>query len=107
MKKFYSIEVLRFLSSIAVIIYHYEIFFFRFNDLNQFKILGDYNLLPFNNFLNYLYVYGDHGVQMFWCISGFIISYMYLDNIRFKDSKKFFVNRFTRLYPLHFITFNY
>ena len=41
---------------------------------------------------------------MFWCISGFIISYMYLDNIRFKDSKKFFVNRFTRLYPLHFIT---
>ena len=26
------------------------------------------------------------------------------DNIRFKDSKKFFVNRFTRLYPLHFIT---
>lgn len=104
MKKIYLIELLRFLSSIGVILHHYEIFFFRFNELNNIKISDNFELLPLNHILKLFYIYGDYGVQMFWCISGFIISYIYLDRIKSNDAKKFFVNRFSRLYPLHFIT---
>tara|TARA_B110000438_G_scaffold277268_1_gene299752 strand:+ start:949 stop:1842 length:894 start_codon:yes stop_codon:yes gene_type:complete len=54
--------------------------------------------------MNLFYKYGDYGVQMFWCISGFIISYVYLSKNYKVSSKEFFLNRFSRLYPLHFIT---
>jgi len=98
----YSIEILRFFSSIFVIIYHYEYFFFRtLNFKDNSKI---HDALPFDNFINWIYVYGDYGVQIFWCISGFVISYIYLDKINSISFKKFAGNRISRLYPLHLIT---
>ena len=104
-KKIYLIEILRFFASISVVIYHYKIFFFTFNDLNSVKIT-DKNVesLPFGEYLFFFYRFGDYGVHLFWTISGFVISYVYLDNIKNYDWKTFFVNRFSRLYPLHFIT---
>jgi peptidoglycan/LPS O-acetylase OafA/YrhL len=46
------------------------------------------------------------GVHLFWCISGFIFFWKYSDAIasRTISGKKFFVLRFSRLYPLHFVT---
>ena len=46
------------------------------------------------------------GVQVFWCISGYIFSWKYLDAIanRAVSAREFFVLRFSRLYPLHFVT---
>lgn len=102
--KIYLVELLRFISSISVLIYHYQVYFFQYNKYNEIDVLNNLDLLPFNSFLQIFYKYGDYGVQMFWCLSGFIMSYIYLDKIKFINKKTFFINRFSRLYPLHFIT---
>ena len=41
---------------------------------------------------------------MFWAISGFVFAFVYLDKKKEITGKKFFINRFSRLYPLHFAT---
>ena len=104
MRKLYLVELLRFISSISVLIYHYKIFFFQFNGYLELNLNNKLFLLPFNSIINVFYKYGDYGVQMFWCISGFIISYVYLNKKYRVTSKEFFIYRFSRLYPLHFIT---
>ena len=104
MRKLYLVELLRFISSISVLIYHYKIFFFQLNSYLGLNLNNQLFLLPLNSFINLFYKYGDYGVQMFWCISGFIISYVYLNKKYKVSSKEFFLNRFSRLYPLHFIT---
>ena len=104
MRKLYLVELLRFISSISVLIYHYKIFFFQFNGYLELNLNNTLFLLPFNSVMNVFYKYGSYGVQMFWCISGFIISYVYLSKKYRITSKEFFINRFSRLYPLHFIT---
>jgi peptidoglycan/LPS O-acetylase OafA/YrhL len=108
-KKIYSIEILRFFASISVLIYHYKIFFFIVNKFYNFNYSNPsdnlfLSSLPFNSILNLLYKYGDNGVQVFWCISGFIMSYVYLEQKNKINGKSFFLNRFSRLYPLHFAT---
>ena len=103
-EKLYLVELLRFLSSISVLIYHYQVYFFQYNKFNYIEILNNLKDLPFNFFLILFYKYGDYGVQMFWCISGFIISYVYIDKIKSVSAKNFFINRFSRLYPLHLLT---
>ena len=107
--KIYSIEVLRFLASISVLIYHYKIFFFIANRFNDFTYIDPSNSLfisdlPFNSVLSIFYRFGDYGVQVFWCISGFIMSYVYLEQENKINAKSFFFNLFSRLYPLHFAT---
>ena len=91
------------MSSISVLIYHYKIFFFQYNGYLKLNFNNQLDQLPFNYVLNLFYRYGDYGVQMFWCISGFIMSYVYLNREKI-TTKEFFINRFSRLYPLHFIT---
>jgi peptidoglycan/LPS O-acetylase OafA/YrhL len=41
---------------------------------------------------------------MFYAISGFVFAYVYLSTNKKVSGKEFFVNRFARLYPLHFAT---
>ena len=103
-KKLYLIELLRFLSAASVVIYHYQIYFFQMNHFNEVNILENLESLPFNSILNLFYKFGDYGVHMFFCISGFIMSFVYLDKTKEVNAKKFFISRFSRLYPLHFIT---
>lgn len=90
-----SLELLRFFASISVVIYHYK---YVLSGNNPDLVSG----LPFNDILNFLYDYGRYGVHIFFTISGFIFAYIYLEsNI---TGRVFFVNRFARLYPLHFLT---
>ena len=100
--KLLGLEVIRFISAVAVLIWHYQHFFHfagkpaHFNNIDQ----------PFYQALRLFYDYGYYGVQVFWCISGFIFFWKYRDTIAGKmiDYKTFFVLRFSRLYPLHFVT---
>lgn len=96
--KIYSLELLRFFSSLAVVIGHYKFFFLPFNS-------NSYNMLSENYFMSLAesLKLGMHGVYIFFCISGVVFSITYLnkDFISFKD---FFFKRFARLYPLHFAT---
>jgi peptidoglycan/LPS O-acetylase OafA/YrhL len=104
MKKIYSIELLRFFSISLVLLWHYKFFFFVSNKYYKFNIETEKILLPFYNILKKFYNAGYYGVELFWCISGFIISYIYLSYSKKVSAKKYFINRFSRLYPLHLLT---
>ena len=71
-KKISSIEFIRFIAALTVVIHHYHYVFNKFNELTI-------QSLPFFSFLNIFYKYGPYAVHVF-------------------------INRFARLYPLHFIT---
>jgi peptidoglycan/LPS O-acetylase OafA/YrhL len=95
------IELLRFFASFSVLIWHYQHFSLASIDTSYNK-----NELPFTQLLRIFYEIGGSGVLVFWCISGYIFFYKYEELISKNkiNFKKFFVNRFSRLYPLHFIT---
>jgi peptidoglycan/LPS O-acetylase OafA/YrhL len=54
------------------------------------------NLYPYGNFFGTTFKYGNLGVQFFFIISGFVISYT-LENT--EGALSFFTNRFIRLFP--------
>lgn len=100
--KLLILEIIRFLSAFAVIVWHYNLFFFI--EKNPTNILNEN--LPFYSFLRLFYNFGLEGVILFWGISGFIFFWKYDDLIsqNLISAKKFFIYRFSRLYPLHFLT---
>lgn len=100
--KLHGLEILRFISAIAVLIWHYQHFFY--NGLHKENFYRDRQ--PFYDYLEYFYSYGYIGVQIFWCISGFIFFWKYrlIINQKLISFEKFFVLRMSRLYPLHIIT---
>ena len=104
MKKISSIELLRFISAMMVLIWHYQQFYLPYNFFSDIEITAiDRNHQPFYHYLSLFYNYGNRGVDFFFIISGYVFAYVYLINkkIYFKN---FFINRLARLYPLHFLT---
>jgi peptidoglycan/LPS O-acetylase OafA/YrhL len=100
--KLLGLEVLRFLTAFAILIYHYQHFSFVADkpvDLVQ-------EHLPLHGLLQVFYRFGASGVWIFWGISGFIFFWKYRDAIADQSVSgwKFFVLRFSRLYPLHLVT---
>ena len=100
--KLLGLEGLRFLATFAVLLWHYQHFAFAPGQLGEFPKAG----LPFYDILFPFYEAGDHGVWIFWCISGFIFFWKYRDIVadRTIDGRTFFVYRLSRLYPLHLAT---
>ena len=105
MKKIASVELLRFISSMMVVIWHYQQFYSPYNIFLSTEILpSNRNLQPFYSFLSLFYDYGYRGVDFFFIISGFVFGYVYLVENKSVKFNFFFRNRFARLYPLHFVT---
>ena len=51
-----------------------------------------------------LYVNGSFAVDLFFCLSGFVIAFSYLDKLQFGMSfREFLIRRIIRLYPMFFI----
>ena len=100
--KLLGLEVVRFISAFSILVWHYQHFFFIVGKPTNF--VKEYQ--PLYHFLSPFYDYGYFGVQVFWCISGFIFFWKYREMISSKiiTYKKFFILRFSRLYPLHFFT---
>lgn len=100
--KLLGLELIRFMAALAVLIYHYQHFAYVADDPTNL-VKGQ---LPFYSILHMFYDYGFGGVQIFWCISGFIFFWKYRESISniTISSKSFFILRFSRLYPLHLIT---
>lgn len=100
--KLLGLEVVRFISALSVLIWHYQHFFFIADKPTNFVREQQ----PLYYLFSLFYGYGFFGVQVFWCISGFIFFWKYREAIASKaiTYKKFFVLRFSRLYPLHFST---
>ena len=101
-KKLLGLEVLRFISALAILVFHYQQF--AYVGLTLVNYQADQQ--PFHSFFKWFYLHGELGVQFFWCISGFIFFWKYQNAIHQKmiSGGKFFVLRLSRLYPLHFAT---
>ena len=100
--KLLGLELIRFISAFAVLFRHYQHFAFIADEPVRF--VKDHQ--PFYAWFKLFYNYGSYGVQVFWCISGFIFFWKYRESISSElvSGSKFFILRFSRLYPLHFIT---
>ena len=99
--KLLGLELIRFACAMTVLVWHYH----------HFAMIGDGSAMlrphaPLETMLYPLYHFGLYGVQIFWAISGFIFYWKYADALaeRRVDPKRFFWLRFSRLYPLHFVT---
>jgi len=100
--KIVGIELIRFACALAVLVFHYQHFAFVGATAVHFEPQSQ----PFYSLLQLFYVNGFYGVQIFWCISGFIFFWKYGARIaqRRIDGYKFLVLRISRLYPLHLLT---
>lgn len=100
--KLLGLEVIRFVSALAVLVWHYQHFAYVADAPVNFTRESQ----PFYPLLSLFYNYGYLGVQVFWCISGFIFFWKYKESLArgAVGAKTFFILRFSRLYPLHFVT---
>jgi peptidoglycan/LPS O-acetylase OafA/YrhL len=100
--KLLGLEILRFISALAILFWHYSNFTYRDGKYTDFVRENQ----PFYAVWKSFYDYGHLGVQVFWCISGFIFFWKYRESLSSKiiNGKTFFVLRFSRLYPLHVAT---
>lgn len=100
-RTFNWLELLRFICALSVLVWHYQHFF-----LNQHSVIFSSNRQPFYHYFEIFYNLGGNAVQLFWVISGYIFCWKYSIPIYKKiiTMRQFIVNRFSRLYPLHFVT---
>ncbi|MGJ5041647.1 acyltransferase family protein [Bradyrhizobium sp. HKCCYLRH1062] len=101
-QKLLGLEGLRFLATVAVLLWHYQHFAF----VGEEPVGLVRSELPFYRVLFPFYEKGKIGVEIFWCISGFIFFWKYSAVIadRTINGWTFFVYRLARLYPLHLAT---
>lgn len=98
-----GVELLRFFAAFSVLIWHYQHFWYEGTVISSSFEISDQ---PYFSILKIFYTIGYNGVQLFWAISGYIFFYIYFEKIKKYEitSRHFFIKRFSRLYPLHFIT---
>lgn len=100
--KMLCLELIRFLSALAVLFWHYQHFGFVADRPVDFVRTQQ----PLYGLFSVFYEYGYLGVQVFWCLSGFIFFWKYRTALA--DGTigpgRFFLLRFSRLYPLHIVT---
>ncbi|MFZ0547479.1 MAG: acyltransferase [Candidatus Promineifilaceae bacterium] len=98
--RLYSLDVSRGFAAIAVIIWHWQHFFYKGYSLPQGFVRESQ---PLYRVLKIFYERGEIGVEYFFLLSGFIFFWLYRESIQNKitSGKVFFVQRFSRLYPLH------
>lgn len=102
--RFHSLDALRGVAALSVVLWHWQHFFFEGHALpHDFKPT---QMLPMFEALRIFYQDGWLAVDLFFSLSGFIFFWLYAGTIndRRVTGRKFFILRFSRLYPLHFLT---
>lgn len=100
---FFSLDAIRGIASIIVVIYHWQLFFYK----DDVFVLNGYDktALPLYDQLAVCYNNGMVVVDMFFLLSGFIFFWLYAGRIaeRRISFSKFFLFRISRLYPIHIV----
>ncbi len=101
--RFYSLDVIRGLAALTVVVWHWQHFLLGGTDAGAFQQTGQ----PFYSQLALLYHWGWLAVDFFFSLSGFVFFWLYGQAVaeRRVGAGAFFVARFSRLYPLHLVTF--
>lgn len=102
-ERIYSLDVLRGIAALSVVFWHWQHFFYNGGQLGDFTPEQQ----PFFDALSLLYRHGALAVEMFFCISGFVFFWLFATSIENKTLSplRFFSDRFSRIYPLHIVTF--
>lgn len=102
-KHFYSLDALRGVAALSVVFWHWQHFFYTGETLGP-NFIRDRQ--PFYSCFSILYNHGWIAVDLFFCLSGFVLFYLYSERIRRRETtaSEFAVWRFSRLYPLHVAT---
>jgi peptidoglycan/LPS O-acetylase OafA/YrhL len=102
-ERVYSLDALRGVAALAVVFWHWQHFFFAGTGRNHLPREEQ----PFYEFASLLYNRGHLGVQLFFCLSGFVFFWLYAEKLseRRIAVSKFATDRFSRLYPLHLASF--
>lgn len=97
---FYSLDVVRAIAALIVVVYHWEHFSGKFLTANAGL------KMPFEAILHGVYAHGAQAVDLFFTLSGFVFYWLYSERIGAGKVSfwNFAVLRFSRLYPLHFAT---
>lgn len=103
-KQYLGIEALRFLCAVAVVVWHYQHFYMGLGE--SYVVPFTREMQPLSALLKPFYGWGYMAVSIFWQISGFIFFWKYHEAIAAGEvgGFRFFVLRFSRLYPLHVAT---
>ena len=99
--RFYLLDFFRGIAAIAIVIFHYKIFYIEAVSLNSYVATEQ----PLYSVLFLAYEHGWIAVQFFFTLSGFIFFNLYRTKILEEkiSFKNFFILRFSRLYPLHLL----
>lgn len=102
-QRIYSLDVLRGIAALAVVFWHWQHFFYVGDSPKDFNGVGQ----PLFNIFTLAYQRGSLAVELFFCISGFVFFWLFSQRIaaRTLSASRFFMDRFSRLYPLHLVTF--
>lgn len=99
----YALDFSRGIAALSVVLWHWQHFaYIRVGE--SFEFIKESQ--PLYGIFRIFYDAGAMGVQYFFVISGFIFFWLYADQVnkRAISGWKFSVQRFSRLYPLHFVT---
>ena len=101
---FFSLDAIRGFACLVVIICHWQFFFYKnytYQDM-PLEAMG----LPLFSLLSPIYHHAFFAVDLFFLLSGFIFFWFYSQKIANRKTpfNDFIFYRFTRLYPVHFIT---
>lgn len=101
--RLYTLDTLRGIAALSVVFWHWQHFFYVGDTPSGF----DPTRQPFYSALAPLYHQGGLAVQLFFSISGFVFFWLFSAGIATGKvkSRRFALDRFSRLYPLHLATF--
>ncbi len=100
-----GLDALRGFAAIAVVVFHWQ---FWGADHNRVAPPGGFQFPRAigEDFLQFVYHCGESAVGLFFTLSGFVFYWLYRRAIQDGrvDGRWFFIDRFSRLYPLYFVT---
>ena len=99
-RNFHSVDFLRGIAALSVVVFHFKNFGGGGADLVRPASMLDNVILL--QWLEPIRHHGSLAVMAFWAISGFVFMNVYSG--KRPDGFSFFIRRFARLYPLHFFT---
>ncbi|WP_223460741.1 MULTISPECIES: acyltransferase family protein [unclassified Pseudomonas] len=102
-KRLYALGVLRGIAALAVVFWHWQHFFFQ----GAVPGLLQTEQQPFYSVFSLFYRQGGDAVALFFSLSGFIFFWLFGHAVARREltAKQFFIERFSRIYPLHLATF--
>ena len=100
MKRLYSLDAIRGLAALTIVIWHWQHFFAL---SGHWQAVWSRDWQPFYHILEPLYLQAWAAVDLFFALSGFVFFWLYREAIREKTVTpgKFALLRFSRLWPLH------